>query len=120
MILKESNRVQFSVPVSGCSIDGTLVNAVLNQAVAQLNSLFTNSTGFAAGGGNPVVSFVLSGDDLTLALDDGTSFTVDVTTLGVDENNFVGSGAISGNDLILTMTDSSTVIIDMTSMINGS
>ena len=120
VILKESNRVQFSVPVSGCSIDGTLVNAVLNQAVAQLNSLFTNSTGFAAGGGNPVVSFVLSGDDLTLALDDGTSFTVDVTTLGVDENNFVGSGVISGNDLILTMTDSSTVIIDMTSMINGS
>ena len=120
VILKESNRVQFSVPVSGCSIDGTSVNAVLNQALSQLNALFTNSTGFASGGGNPVVSFVLSGDDLTLALDDGTSFTVDVTTLGVDENSFVDSGAISGTDLVLTMTDSSTVTIDMTSMINGS
>ena len=120
IILKESNRVQFSVPVSGCSIDGTSVNSVLNQALVQLNTIFTNSTGFAAGGGNPVVSFVLSGNNLTLGLDDGTSFTVDVTTLGVDENNFVDSGAISGTDLILTMTDSTTVTVDMTSMINGS
>ena len=36
-----------------------------------------------------VDSFTLSGNDLTLGLNDGVSYTVDVTTLGVDENNFV-------------------------------
>ena len=120
IILKESNRVQFSVPVAGCSIGGTFVNSVLNQALVQLNALFTNSAGFASGGGNPVTSFVLSGDDLTIGLEDGTSFTVDVTTLGVDTNNFVSSGALSGSNLVLTMSDSSTVTIDASNMINGS
>jgi hypothetical protein len=62
----------------------------------------------------------LSGDDLTLGLEDGTSFTVDVTTLGVDENKFVSSGALSGSNLILTMSDSTEVTIDATNMINGS
>ena len=102
------------------SIDGSLVNSVLNQAVVQLNSIFTNTSGFAGGSGNDVTNFVLSGDDLTITLADGTSFTVDVTTLGVDENKFVSSGALSGSDLILTMSDSSEVTIDASNMINGS
>ena len=109
-----------SMPVSGASIDGFAVNAVLNQAVVQLNSLFTNVDGFASGGGNPVTGFALNGDDLTLTLEDSTSFTVDVTTLGVDENNFVASGALVGSNLVLTMTDASTVTIDASNMINGS
>ena len=110
-----------SLPVSAVSIDGSFVNSVLNQAVVQLNAIFTNVAGFSSGGsGNPVTSFVLSGDDLTLGLDDSTSFTVDVTTLGVDENKFVSSGALSGSNLILTMSDSTEVTIDATNMINGS
>lgn len=109
-----------SLPVNAVSINGSLVNSVLNQAVVQLNSIFTNTAGFAGGSGNDVTSFVLSGDDLTIGLEDGTSYTVDVTTLGVDENKFVSSGALNGSDLVLTMSDSSTVTIDATNMINGS
>jgi hypothetical protein len=112
-----------NLPVSATSIDGSFVNSVLNQAVVQLNAIFTNTAGFsgsAGGSGNPVTSFALSGDDLTLGLEDGTSFTVDVTTLGVDENKFVSSGALSGSNLILTMSDSTEVTIDATNMINGS
>ena len=41
-----------------------------------------------------VDSFTLVGNDLTLGLNDGVSYTVDVTTLGVDENNFVASGLV--------------------------
>ena len=109
-----------SLPVSGISVDGVSVNSVMNQALLQLNNLFTNTDGFASGGGNPVTNFELVSDDLTLTLDDGTSFTVDVTTLGVDTNNFVSSGALVGSDLVLTMTDGSTVTIDAQNMINGS
>jgi hypothetical protein len=108
-----------SLPVSDVSIDGFSVNSVLNQAVVQLNSLFTNVDGFASGG-NPVIDFVLSGNDLTITLDDLTSFTADVTTLGVDENNHVVSGALDGSDLVLTMTDGSEITIDASNMINGS
>lgn len=108
-----------SLPVNGTSIDGSFVNSVLNQAVIQLNNIFTNTDGFASGG-NPVTTFELVGDNLTLTLEDLTSFTVDVTTLGVDENNFVASGALSGSDLVLTMTDGSEVTIDASNMINGS
>lgn len=119
VILKGSDKIQFIVPVAGCSIDGVLVNSVLNQALIQLNNVFTNSVGFASDD-TYVSGFILSGDDLTLSLNDGTSYTVDVTTLGVDENKFVDSGAINGTDLELTMNDSSVVVVDMQNMINGS
>ena len=119
VILKDSNKIQFIVPVSGCSIDGSMVNSVLSQALVQLNDLFTNTTGFASGG-NPVTSFALTGNDLTLTLQDGTSYTTDVTTLGVDENKFVSSGALNGSNLELTMNDSSVITIDASNMINGS
>lgn len=109
-----------ALPVAAASIDGTLVNAVLNLALVELNTLFTNALSFASAGGNPVSAFVLSGDDLTLTLDDGTSFTVDVTTLGVDENKFVASGALVGSDLVLTMTDASVVTIDASNLVSGS
>ena len=120
VLLKGSDKIQFIVPVAGCSIDGSFVNSILNQAVIQLNDVFTNTTGFASGGGNDVTSFVLSGNDLTITLDNGTSFTVDVTSLGVHSDKFVDSGAISGSDLELTMNDSSVITIDMSNMINGS
>ena len=120
VVVKNSQQIQWdSLPVSGLSIDGTSVNSVLNQAVTQLNNLFANATGFASGG-DPVVGFALSGDDLTLTLDSGTSYTVDVTTLGVDTDNFVSSGALSGTNLVLTMDDASTVTIDASNMINAS
>ena len=119
VILKDSDKIQFIVPVAGASIDGTSVNSVLSQALVQLNNLFTNTTGYSSGG-NPVTAFSLGGNLLTLTLQDGTSFTVDVTTLGVDENKFVSSGALSGTNLVLTMNDASTVTIDATNMINGS
>ena len=108
-----------SLPVAGASINGTLVNSVLNQAIVQLNGIFTNSVGFTSTN-TFVNSFALSSNNLTLGLNNGTSYTVDVTTLGVDENKFVSSGALSGTNLVLTMSDSSTVTIDATNMINGS
>ena len=108
-----------SLPVTGASINGSLVNSVLNTAVGELNTLFTNAASFNSTG-NPVTDFALSGNDLTVTLSDGTSFTSDVTTLGVDENKFVTSGAVSGSDLILTMDDGTTVIIDATNLVSGS
>ena len=119
VVLKESNKIQFIVPVASCSIDGFMVNSVLSLALVQLNDLFTNTSGFSSGG-NPVTAFNLIGNDLTLTLQDGTSYTVDVTTLGVDENKFVSSGALNGSNLELTMNDSSIVTIDASNMINGS
>ena len=104
-----------SLPVNAVSINGTFVNSVLNQAVVQLNSIFTNTAGFASDD-TFVNSFTLSGNDLTLGLNDGVSYTVDVTTLGVDENNFVASGSLSGSDLTLTMSDSSIVTVDVTNL----
>ena len=109
-----------SLPVSAASIDGSFVNSVLNQAVIQLNAIFTNTAGFAGGGGNDVANFVLSGNDLTISLDDGTSFTVDVTSLGVSTDKFVVSGVVSGSNLVLTMDDATEITIDASNMINGS
>jgi hypothetical protein len=109
-----------SLPVAGCSIDGAFVNSVLNQAVVQLNAIFTNTAGFASGGGNDVTDFVLSGDDLTITLSDGTSYTVDVTSLGVSTDKFVVSGVVSGSNLVLTMDDATEITIDASNMINGS
>ena len=108
-----------SLPVGGVSINGVLVNSVLNTAVSALNTLFANAASFNSTG-NPVSNFVLSGNDLTITLADGTSFTSDVTTLGVDTDKFVASGAVSGSDLILTLDDGSTVTIDATNLVSGS
>ena len=69
-----------SLPVNAVSIDGAFVNSVLNQAVVQLNDVFTNTAGFI-NTDTFVDSFTLSGNDLTLGLNDGVSYTVDVTTL---------------------------------------
>ena len=104
-----------SLPVSGVSINGSFVNSVLNLAVGQLNALFTNTAGFISPD-TFVNSFTLSGNNLTLGLNDGVSYTVDVTTLGVDENNFVASGSLNGSDLTLTMDDASTVTVDVTGL----
>ena len=108
-----------SLPVSGCSIDGVSVNAVLNLAVIELNNIFTNTAGFASDD-TFVSGFVISGNDLTLTLNDGVSYTVDVTGLGVDTDNFVVSGAVSGSNIVLTMDDASEITIDASNMISGS
>ena len=110
-----------SLPVNAASIDGSFVNSVLNQAVVQLNALFTNTSGFTGGGGGGgsdtfVDSFTLSGDNLTLGLSDGVSYTVDVTTLGVDENKFVTNAALSGNIVTFTMNDATSVFLDATAL----
>ena len=104
-----------SLPVNTTSINGSYVNSVLNQAVVQLNEVFTNTSGFISPD-TFVNSFTLSGNDLTLGLNDGVSYTVDVTSLGVDENNFVDTGSLSGSQLTLTMADATTVTIDVTSL----
>ena len=118
IVLKDSNKIQFEIPVANTSINGTQVNSILNIAITQLNDLFTNTQGFS-GQGNPVTDFTLTGNDLTITLEDSTTFTVDVTALGVDENKFVSSGAINGTDLELTMNDNSIVSIDISSIANG-
>jgi len=104
-----------SLPVNAISINGSFVNSVLNQAVIQLNEIFTNTSGFISPD-TFVNSFTLSGNDLTLGLNDGVSYTVDVTSLGVDENNFVSSGSLSGSNLTLTMDDASIVTVDVASL----
>ena len=104
-----------SLPVNAISINGSFVNSVLNLAVVQLNEIFTNTSGFISPD-TFVNSFTLSGNNLTLGLNDGVSYTVDVTSLGVDENNFVASGSLSGSDLTLTMADATTVVIDASSL----
>ena len=108
-----------SLPVSGASINGTLVNSVLNLAVIQLNEIFTNTAGFASDD-TFVSGFTMSGNDLTLTLNDGVSYTVDVTSLGVDTNKFVESGVVSGSNIVLTMSDASEITIDASNMISGS
>jgi len=108
-----------SLPVSGTSIDGSLVNSVLNLAVVQLNEIFTNTAGFASDD-TFVSGFAISGDDLTLTLNDGVSYTVDVTSLGVDTNKFVESGVVNGSDIVLTMSDATEITIDASNMISGS
>jgi hypothetical protein len=101
-----------SLPVNAVSINGSFVNSVLADAVTELNNLFTNTQSFASQG-NPVTGFTLSGNDLTLALADATSYTVDVTSLGVDTNKFVASGALNGNIITLTMDDATSVFVDV-------
>jgi len=118
VILKGSKKIQFVVPVSGCTVDGSSVNSVLSSALVQLNDLFTNTTGFASTG-STVSSFNLSGNSLTITLSDGTPYTVDVTTLGVDENKFVVSGSLNGDDIDLTMSDSSVISIDVSNIAVG-
>ena len=107
-----------SMPVTGATIDGVAVNSVLADAVTSLNNVFTNTSAFrtSGGGGNDVSALALAGNTLTLTLTDGTTFPVDVTTLGVDTNSFVGSGALTGTTLILTLSDSTTVNIDASSL----
>ena len=108
-----------SLPVTGASIDGAAVNSVLNLAVAELNAVFTNVSGFASAD-TFVSGFVMSGNDLTLTLNDGVSYTVDVTSLGVDTNKFVQSGVVNGSDIVLTMSDATEITIDASNMISGS
>ena len=108
-----------SLPVSGASINGSFVNSVLNLAVVQLNEIFTNTAGFASDD-TFVSGFAISGDDLTLTLNDGVSYTVDVTSLGVDTNKFVESGVVNGSDIVLTMSDATEITIDASNMISGS
>ena len=107
--------VATALSVSSTSINGSFVNSVLNQAVVQLNAIFTNTAGFASVD-KFVNSFSLVGDDLTLGLNDGTSFTSDVTTFGVDENKFVSSATLNGNIITLTMNDSTSLLIDAASL----
>jgi len=104
-----------SLPVNACSVNGRFVNAILNSAVAELNNLFTNTLSFA-NQGNPVLNVLLSEQYLTVILADLTSFSVDITTLGVDTNNFVASGVANGTDITLTMDDATTVVIDATGL----
>ena len=107
--------VATALSVSSTSINGSFVNSVLNQAVVQLNAIFTNTAGFASAD-KFVNSFSLIGDDLTLGLNDGTSFTSDVTTFGVDENKFVSSATLNGNIITLTMNDATSLLIDAASL----
>ena len=109
-----------SLPVNATSINGTFVNAILNSAVAELNNLFTSGVSFA-NQGNPVLNVLLSSNNLTIILTDLTSFSVDISALGVDTNRHVTSGAIVGTDLILTMNDGiNPITVDVSNMINGS
>ena len=113
IMVKDGAKVLIeSLPVSAVSINGSFVNSVLNNAVTELNNLFTNTLSFASQG-NAVTGFTLSGNDLTLALADATSYTVDVTTLGVDTNKFVQSGALNGSIITLTMDDATSVFVDV-------
>ncbi len=109
-----------SLPVNACSVNGSFVNAILNSAVTELNNLFTNTLSFASQG-NPVLNVLLSQNNLTIILTDLSSFSVDISALGVDTNRHVSSGEIVGTDLILTMNDGvNPITVDVSNMISGS
>jgi len=120
ILLRNSNKIQFDdVPVSGISINGTLVNAVLGQALLDINDYVTGTVNFASAG-DPVVGLTLVGTDLTIILDSGTSFTQDLSQAFVDTNTFLVSAVLVGTDVVMTMSDTSTVILDAVNMVNGS
>ena len=120
ILVRGSNRIQWdSLNVATTKINGTLVNGVLATAVNELNGLFTKTSPFGSGSGNPVVSGTVSGDTLTLLLTDNTSVAIDVTTLNVDTNNSVASGELVGTNLVLTMSDASTVSVDIQTLVVG-
>ncbi len=73
-----------SLPVSGATIDGTAVSTDIATAVNQLNSLFTNTSGFAAGG---VVGLAPTISDYTLQVTEGDS--VNHTTATAADSDLV-------------------------------
>tara|TARA_R110001599_G_scaffold238199_3_gene437976 strand:- start:22466 stop:26071 length:3606 start_codon:yes stop_codon:yes gene_type:complete len=99
-----------SLPITNASINGFTVSSVLGNAVSQVNDLFSNTSGFLVND-SFVNGFSLDGNNLTLTLSDNSSYTVDVTSLRVDQNKFVHFGSLEGSDLTLTMTDSTKVRI---------
>ena len=71
--------------------------------------------------GNPVTGIALSGNTLTVTLEDNSTFDADVTALAIDTNTdtntTVSSGVVDANLLILTMSDGSTVDIPLSSLL---
>jgi len=123
VMLKDSDKIQFQVPVSGCTIDGFYVNSVLNTAVTEINGILTNTQGFS-GGGDPVVAFPLSGNFLSIVLDSGAQFTRDVREFAVDTDLSVADGGHTTDpatkEIILMMTDQTTRRVSIANLVPGS
>ena len=96
------------------------LNTVIQRSDGTFLSVDTRSVSHGASGGggagNPVTSGAVSGNTLTLTLDDAS--TVDINVAALVDANPVASGAVSGTDLVLTLDDASTVTIDATDLKN--
>jgi len=98
--------------------DGTTVEIGLEHAEVYLlledgDKILMEDSGFLVQNqlvGNPVVSGETTGDTLTLTQHDGSTVSIDVSTL----NREVLSGAVKGDVMTLTLDDSTTVDIDIT------
>ena len=75
-------------------------------------------------GGDPVEAFNLSGNDLTILLDSGASFTVDLSPIipdiPADTNDFVTNGTLVGTDLVLNVQNQSDVSVDLSGLLGES
>ena len=123
IILKNSKIALHDIPVSGCKINGVLVNGELSTAVTEVNAFLTQTSSFLSSGGNPVadVNLSSSGDTLMLTFTDGTGKDIDVSTLNVDTDVSVAETGhdVVGDDLILAMNDGSFRTIDVRTLSTG-
>ena len=70
-------------------------------------------------GGNPVVSVTFNNPILQIALESGTSFDVDISSVNTDTNNYVDGGSLSGTDLTLTREGLDDLSIDLSTLVTN-
>ena len=118
VLVSGDDRITFQVAVTDGNFVMTLTKDGEDTPYTMLTALPTGSGG--GGGGNPVTSFEISGREITLTLQDGTSFDVEVAESAgglVFSSDFTGSGtpesAFALNPhVVLVVTDASEADID--------
>lgn len=73
-----------------------------------------DSGGGAGSDDQQITDFSLSGNDLSITLENGGTESVDLSPY-LDNKN-VASGSLSGTDLTLTLSDASTVVVDLSGL----
>ena len=71
-------------------------------------------------GGNPVVSVTFATPILTIVLESGLSFQVDLSDINTDTNNYVDGGSLTGTNLSLTREGLDDVTIDLSGLLGES
>ena len=119
----EAGETGFLIDESGNKFVSEELNSVIQQSDGTFLSVDTRSvshgTGGGGGAGNPVTEGAVSGNTMTLTLDDLTTVDIDVTSLAGGAGNPVVSGAVSGSTLTLTLDDASTVDINVAALVDA-